>query len=155
MSQRSRTLVSLGRLVSRYLWKQVQWEMRRPLTTSLQMERTMSLPQSGLTVFGFVLLLYAIHSFWGRGRRRRRERGQHLTPPQRVKAYHKLYSKPHSSSLDMTKSSAEISRLKNDCTNWLFNDVLKAHLSGWLSFLLLLLAGDVELNPGPYGSEHS
>ena len=155
-----RALVSHGRLVGRYLWKQVQWEMRRPLTTSLQMERTMSLPQSGLAIFGFVLLLCAIHSFWGRGRRRRRERGSHLTPPlcrPRVKAYHKP-SQVYSDLPDLVKSSAEMPRLRNvptDSTNWIFNlfNILKAHFSCRLSFLLLLLAGDVELNPGPYGSK--
>ena len=156
MSQRSRALVSHGRLVGRYLWKQVQWEMRRPLTTSLQVERTMSLPQSGLAVFGFVLLC-AIHSFWGRGRRRR-ERGSHLTPPlchPRVKAYHKP-SQVHSDLPDLVKSLAAIPRLRNVPTDWIFNlfNVLKTHFSSWLSFLLLLLAGDVELNPGPYGSKH-
>ena len=150
-----RALVSHGRLVGRYLWKQVQWEMRRPLTTSLQMERTMSLPQSGLAIFGFVLFLCAIHSFWGRGRRKRR--GSHLTPPlcrPRVKAHHKP-SQVHGDLPDLVKSSAEMPRLRNvpsDSINWIFN-LFKAHFSCWLSFLLLLLAGDVELNPGPYGSK--
>ena len=163
MSRRSR-LVSHGKLVGRYLWKQVQWEMRRPLTTSLQMERTMSLPQSGLAVFGFVLLIYAIHSFWGRRRRRKRESGPSST------IFHPMVpAKPSNNSkisLSYQKCAGmvtcpfldQILKLKTtsiETTNWIFNlfNIFKAHFSCWLSFLLLLLAGDVELNPGPYGSK--
>ena len=142
MSQRSRAFVSHGRLVGRYLWKQVQWEMRRPLTTSLQMERTMSLPQSGLAVFGFVLLLYAIHSFWGRGRRR--ERGPYLTQPlchPRVKPCCDFeVPKPIKESVDNTTQRG---------VYWIFTS-FKAYISIWSTFLQLLLSGDVELNPGPY-----
>ena len=159
MPSQSRAVVSHARLVGRYLWKQVQWEMRRPLTTSLQMERTMSLPQSGLAVFGFVLLICAIHSFWGR-RRRKEERVSHLKQPLyclRVKALHtnRSYS---SDSLVFMKFSAQVSRLKavfTECMNCTFKlyIIVKMQFSSFLSFLLLLLAGDIELNPGPLSSK--
>ena len=156
MPHQSRAVVSHARLVGRYLWKQVQWEMRRPLTTSLQMERTMSLPQSGLAVFGFVLLICAIHSFWGR-RRRKEERVSHLKQPLyrlRVKALH-TYRSYSSDSLVFLKLSAQVSRLKavsTECMNCTFKlySIVKMH---FLSFLLLLLAGDIELNPGPLSSK--
>ena len=159
MPHQSRAVVSHARLVSRYLWKQVQWEMRRPLTTSLQMERTMSIPQSGLAVFGFVLLICAIHSFWGR--RRKEGRGSHLSPllyRLRMKALHTYHHRSHSSdSLVFVKVSAQVSRLKTVSTEWTFKlyrpSIVKMQFSSFLSFLLLLLAGDVESNPGPLSSK--
>ena len=148
MSQRSRAFVSHGRLVGRYLWKQVQWEMRRPLTTSLQMEKTMSLPQSGLAVFGFVLLLCVIHSFWGRGRRRKRDRGSHLTQllcHSGVKECRDCEA-PRKSTDTGTPIDTPI--LLDHSVYWIFTS-FKSHVSIWLTFLQLLLSGDVELNPGP------
>ena len=130
-------------LTGHYLHKRTHWEMRRSLTTSLELEKDTSLPLTGLAFFGIVLIFCAIHSFW----RRKKPSLSH-----RIRFYH---PKSNIKSTDVKTCVANRSThsILGECFSWIQDIILSASChNGYeakLSQLLLILSGDVELNPGP------
>ena len=137
-------------LMGRYLHKKTHWEMRRSLTTSLELEEDTSLPLTGVAFFGMVIILCAIHSFW---RRKKPSLCRHRV---------KLYS-PKSTHKNTDVKSYVANRSINNVLETIgdgfsFQDSIFSASSyngyeGKLSQLLLILSGDVELNPGPLNRE--
>ena len=59
MTRKSHSSLTHAALIGRYLHKQTHWEMRHPLTTSLEAEGATSLPLDKLAFLGIVIILCA------------------------------------------------------------------------------------------------
>ena len=134
-------------LTGRYLHRKTHWEMRRSLTTSLELEEDTSLPLTGVSFFGMVVILCGIHSFW----RRRKASLCHC----RVKIYSpkSTHKSTDVKSYFANRSTNSVLETIGDGFSWIQDFILSASSFGGygakLSQLLLILSGDVELNPGP------
>ena len=133
-----------------YLHKKTHWEMRRSLTTSLELEKDTSLPLTGVAFFGMVIILCAIHSFW----KRKKPSLYH-----RVKFYSPKFTRKNTDvkSYVANRSTNSVLETIGDDFSWIQDFILSASsyngYGGKLSQLLLVLSGDVELNPGPLNED--
>ena len=133
-------------LTGRYLHKKTQWEMRRSLTTSLELEEDTSLPLTGVAFFGMVVILCAIHSFWRRKKPSLYHRVKFYSPKStRKNTGIKSYVANHSTNC--------VLKTVGDGFSWIQDSIFSAFsYDGYgakLSQLLVVLSGDEELNPGP------
>ena len=149
MTRKSRSSLSHAAFIGRYLHKQTHWEMRRPLTTSLDSEGTTSLPLDELAFWGVVIILCAI---W------RRKKSSCPTHCRRVKLYNQTSaSKPYMARqkvLLFKKISEDIIRVIQSMSGYIFKaECFNGSRQVNISWFHLLLSGDVELNPGPYTGE--
>ena len=132
-------------LSGRYLHKKTHWEMRRSLTTSLELEEDTSLPLTGLGFFGMVVILCAIHSFW----RKKKPSYDH-----RVNFYSLKSTRKYTDVKSYVANHSTNNVLETIGDGFSFQDSIFSASSyngygGKLYQLLLVLSGDVELNPGP------
>ena len=133
-------------LTGRYLHRKTHWEMRCSFTTSLELEEDTSLPLTGLAFFGMVVILCVIHFFW----RRRKASLYH-----RVKFYSpkSIRKSTDVKSYFANRSTNSVLETIGDGFRCIQDFILSASsYDGYgakLSQLLLVLSGDVELNPGP------
>ena len=132
-------------LSDHYLRKKTHWEMRHSFTTSLELEEDTSLPLTGLAFFEMVVILCAIHSFW---------RKKKLSLYHRVKFYSPKSTRKYTDVKSYVVKHSTNSVLETIGDDFSFQDSIFSASSyngygGKLSHLLLILSGDVELNPGP------
>ena len=146
MTRKSRSSISRVTLISCYPYKHTHREIRCSLTTSLELEEDTSLPLTGLAFFGMVVILCAIHSFW----KRKKPSLCHRAKFYSSKSTHK------STDVKSYVANRSINRVLEtigDCFSWIRYPISSASsyngYGGKLSQLLLVLSGDVELNPGP------
>ena len=119
--------------------------MRRSLTTSLELEEDTSLPLTGLGFFGMVVILCAIHSFW----RKKKPSYDH-----RVNFYSLKSTRKYTDVKSYVANHSTNNVLETIGDGFSFQDSIFSASSyngygGKLYQLLLVLSGDVELNPGP------
>ena len=152
MTRKSHSSLAHAALIGRYLYKQTQWEMRRPLTTSMEAEGATSLPLDELAFLGIVIILCAI---W------RRKKSSRPTHCHRVKLYNQTSasknSKPYMARqkvLMFKKISEDIISCIQSMSGYIFKaECFNGSRQANISWFRLLLSGDVELNPGPYTGE--
>ena len=146
MARKFYSSYSHAMLMGRYLHKKTHWEMRRSLTTSLELEEDTSIPLTGVAFFGMVVILCAIHSFW----KRKKPSLWH-----RVKFYNPKSTRKNTDikSFVVNRSTHSVLKTISDGFSWIQDSIFSASsyngYGGKLSQFLLVLSGGVELNPGP------
>ena len=149
MIRKSRSSLAHAIFIGHYLHKQTHWEMRRPLTTSLELEGATVLHLADPTFWGMVIILCII---W------RRKKSSHPTHYHRVKLHNQTSTSKNLKPYIARHKVLMFRKLSENIISMSGYSIFKAEcINGYrqvnISWLHLLLSGDVELNPGPYTGE--